>query len=775
MTNLKQILEQSLNQLLTKNDPTMCLSIDFGVMVSQETINLIQRQLNWSQEDIEEADIILHISNILYNNSSVNILPLDDGLYDQLLVAYKRYNPNSYQVGAEPMLLPEAPQQEFEEKKRMYTCITDQEYNSSLYTHDIVDQHTRLNEYRPVEMMYLLQEPITKRLINTKHKYPELVGTLDKCKFVLNAEAADRGAIDNPAVQVFERDFIQKHIFQGVIDQYREFDMIGELKYDGVSVEAEVCGDRIISAYSRGDTGEDIATDLTPIFRNYNLYRAKNVPNDIPFGIKFEAVLTHRNLELLGQMRGKEYKNGRNAIIGLLGASDAYKYTNMITLIPISTSFDMNRVDELNFLNKYYSTGEFNRFVQFHGNYISILYQVQQFTQSAELVRKVLPYMIDGVVISYTDKNIINLLGRVNSVNKYQMAIKFNPRSVRTIFLGYTYNIGKSGEIIPMVHFKPAEFIGTIHTKQTIHSLQRFNELSLIKGQEIDVDYVNDVISYVTKPDTAHNRQLQAQFKPEPFIQICPYCGSRIEISDTGKSARCPNVHCHERKIMRMVDMISRLGFKDFSEETVRALDLTDFKRLVQVYDYSELESKLGPVTADKFRLYQHNLINDPIEDYKIMAALSFEGMAEEKWKIILKVYDLYTLAHMDNAQLHGNLIQINGIGPAIINAIICGFEDYREDIEYVVNNMKIINSKDLGSRPKVALTGTRDEFLMGILNSIGFDCSDKYGVTKDTALLVTTDLNSTSGKMDKARKYGIPIMTPQMIYEKYGIEVTTF
>jgi NAD-dependent DNA ligase len=194
---------------------------------------------------------------------------------------------------------------------------------------------------------------------------------------------------------------------------------------------------------------------------------------------------------------------------------------------------------------------------------------VQQFTQSAELVRKILPYMIDGVVISYINKNIINMLGRVNSVNKYQMAIKFNPRNVRTIFLGYTYNIGKSGEIIPMVHFKPAEFIGTIHTKQTIHSLQRFNELNLVKGQEIDVDYVNDVISYVTKPDTAHNRQLQSQFKPEPFIQICPYCGSRIEISDTGKSARCPNVHCHERKIMRMVDMISRLGFKDMQVSNV--------------------------------------------------------------------------------------------------------------------------------------------------------------------------------------------------------------
>jgi len=775
MTNLKQILEQSLKNLTEKNDPTIALSIDFGVMVSQETVNLIQRQLNWNQDDIDEANIILHISNILYNNSSVNILPLDDGLYDQLLVAYKRYNPLGYQVGAEPIKLQEIVQPEFEEKRYMYTCITNNELDSKMYTRDILDQHTKLNEYRPVEMMYLVQDPITKRLINTKHKYPELVGTLDKCKFVLNDEAASRGAIDNPAVQVFERDFIQKHITQGVIDPYRPISMIGELKYDGVSVEAEVCGDRILSAYSRGDTAEDIATDLTPIFKNYNFYRAKNVPKDVAFGIKFEAVLTHRNLELLGQMRGKEYKNGRNAIIGLLGASDAYMYTDMITLIPLSTSLDMDRVSELKFLNKYYSTGEFNRFVEFYGDYISILYQVNQFTQSAELVRKVLPYMIDGVVISYTDPNIIRLLGRVNSVNKYQMAIKFNPRSVRTIFLGYTYNIGKSGEIIPMVHFKPAEFIGTIHTKQTIHSLQRFNELSLIKGQEIDVDYVNDVISYVTKPDTAHNRQLQSQYRPEPFIQICPYCGSRIEISDTGKSARCPNVHCHERKIMRMVDMISRLGFKDFSEETVRTLDLTEFCDLVKVYNYDELLNKLGPITADKFINYQKEFLANPIEDYKIMAALSFEGMAEEKWKTILKVFDLHTLAGMNNAMLINSLVSINGIGPAIANAVANGFADYSNDINFILNNIKIIDSKYMANKPKVALTGTRDPMLIDIIRSQGYDCDEKYGVTKDIALLITTDLNSTSGKMDKARKYGIPILTPEQFYQSHNIQFGAF
>lgn len=749
---------------------------EYALMVTNVSVDLINRQLSWNQYDIEVADLIIVISNIMYNNTSIDILPLDDGIYDQLLVALKKYNPN-YQVGAEPIIFDEYvnPESQFEEKKLMYRTVNDDLLNSKLFTRDIQAQHTPMYPMRPKTMYTLIQPPITKRLINTEHKYPELVGTLDKCKFVLNVDAQQKGVYGNPAVQIFERDFIHLSISQGVIGTDEVFEMIGELKYDGVSVEAEVCGDTIISALSRGDTAENIATDLTPIFKNYKFYNAKNVPKDITFGIKFEAVLTYRNLELLGQIRGKSYKNGRNAMTGLLGSSDAYRFTDYITLIPLSCSLEMNRIDELNFLNKYYNCGEYNRYCVFRGNYQEILFQVKQFTESAEIIRTVLPYMIDGVVISYTDPNKIRYLGRVNSVNKYQMAIKFNPRKVRTIFLGYTYNIGKSGDVIPMVHFKPAEFIGTIHTKQTIHSFQRFNELKLIKGQEIDVEYMNDVISYVTKPDTQRNRQIAATQDPEEFIKVCPYCGSEIEISDTLKSARCPNINCHERKIFRMVDMIDRLGFKDFSEETVRALDLTDFHKLVKVYDYSTLENILGPVTAAKFIDYQSKLTTTPIEDYKIMAALSFDGIAEEKWKIILKAYPLDLLFKMNHQQLMINLTQLPGMGGKTVEAIIKGFTAYSSDIDYMLHNMHILNSKDMGNHPKVALTGTRDPMLIDIINSVGYDCSDKYTVTKDTAILITTDKNSSSGKMLKALKYGVKIMTPEEFMKSHKIEIGTF
>ena len=51
-----------------------------------------------------------------------------------------------------------------------------------------------------------------------------------------------------------------------------------------------------------------------------------------------------------------------------------------------------------------------------------------------------------------------------------------------------------------MIHYDPVEFYGTIHTKSSGHSYARFNELALHKGDIISVEYVNDVMPYVSRP-----------------------------------------------------------------------------------------------------------------------------------------------------------------------------------------------------------------------------------------------------------------------------------
>ena len=764
INNIICTLQNNLNSLLN-GDMSIIKNISLCNDISLIAVNLINNPI-WDKNYIQIADLILRISNLLYNNSSIDTLPLDDGLYDQLLVIYKKYDPN-YQVGAYPIKYQEKPENEFIDKKEMVVMID----KSKMYIDDIFYQNCYLQ--RPVNMVIKNRDPISKRLINTTHKYPELVGTLDKCKFVLNQDARNKGVYDKPSVQIFERDYIHKCLENNIIKSDEIFDMIGELKYDGISVEAEVQGDIIISALSRGDTADNIATDLTPILGGYRFPFAKKVSKDIKFGIKFEAVITKKDLENISIIRGKKYKNCRNAIIGIFGASDAYKFIDFITLIPLSCSLELNRIDELNFLNKYYNSGEYNRYVQFRGNYQQILFQVKQFVESAEESRILLPYMIDGVVISFIDKNKIDVLGRENSVNKYQMAIKFNPKKVRTIFLGYTYSIGKSGDIIPMVHFKPCEFIGAIHTKQTIHSYERFKNLNLAIGEQIDIEYVNDVISYVTKPNTEYNRTLGVE--PEKFIENCPCCGSKLVISNSGKSIKCLNPYCDERQIMRMVDMFDKLGFKDISEESIRLINIRSLNELIQIYwhDKDRLNI-LGPKTSATLLNYIHNLIfNDStIEDYKIMAAMCFNNMADEKWKVILKYYTIDELRSMNEQELYNNLININGIGSSIIESIINGFKIYECDINTLNNPIKYSNSKGKKELPKVAITGFRDNEFIKLLINNGFDASDKYTVTKNIYALIAADKNNISGKIKKAKDYGIKVYSKDEFIKTHNIKV---
>ena len=217
--------------------------------------------------------------------------------------------------------------------------------------------------------------------------------------------------------------------------------------------------------------------------------------------------------------------------------------------------------------------------------------------------------------------------------------------------------------------------------------------------------------------------------------------------------------------------MIDKLGFKDFSEESVRAIDLTSFKQLVTALDYNKLEI-LGPNTASQFMVYIDILIHNPIEDFKIMSALSFDGMADEKWKMILKSYTINEIVSMNNDQLYESLTKISGIGPKVVQAIINGKDLYSEDIDYILNTISIINSKGKTDRPKVAFTGFRDQEYTQILIDNGFDANDKYGVTKSTAALIADDINSNSSKIQTARKYGIPIYTKQSFLEKNNINL---
>lgn len=724
------------------------LSPDNIIKVSEEAVRIIQKPV-LDEYDQVNAGTIITISQIVYNNTDRSVLFLDDGVYDLLLEKYKNYNA-SPQIGAPVIQFNQdgeaVVKQEFESPmiflENHHEFIEGSLYYPDLIKHPPVDPILYKNIDRNSGII------INKKNIGVPHMYPKLVGSLDKCKFTLDSEAMAREVFNDDNVKVFERDFLAKHLQMGLIDMTTPFELVAELKYDGISVEADVTN-KILSARSRGDANADIAADLTPILGGYVFPYAPEIPENEAFGMKFEAIITYNNLDKMARLRDKNYKNSRNGIIGLFGASDAYDYRDLITLIPLATSIeDIDRVTEIEFLNKYYHSGEYLRYSILKGTYTEILFQVYRFVKEAETIRGIMPFMYDGVVVSYRDPRIIKALGRENSINKYSIAIKFNPLVREAIFTGYTYTIGQDGTITPMIHYTPVEFNGTIHTKSSGHSLKRFNELGLANGDILQIEYTNDVMPYVTKPPVQNN--FANSNPPVPFPTHCPCCGTQLEPSSSGKSIVCPNRSCPERVVSKMANMMAKLNLKDFGEETFRLLKTSSFYELMS-YTKEYLMQFLGEITAEKLIERINEIRNTPIYDYKILGAIGFTGIAGETWRKILNVVNLEEIIYLEDDQLRSVLSQIRGIGPKTIDIIV--FERYGllKDLQLIDSLTNVISSKGLKQGKTIRYTGCRpDEQLTAYLTSLGCDARPDAGVTKTTDVLVVPYIGFSSSKMNK-------------------------
>lgn len=749
----------------------------------------IYHKQNLSPEDIEDLKGIILIGNITYNNTDKELLPLEDGVYDLLLEKYKTYDPN-FQVGAEVIKFNASKKNNevfIEQNLKPAVVFLDNEeidkITNAEFVEDLLIDETKFIDKRDFECQSVPLDPtyIPKGTHDTQHNHPELVGTLDKCKFVLDRDAIDRGVYNDSNVKTVERDFFADHLKRGIINPSDVFDIVLELKYDGVSVEAD-CTDEIVSARSRGDTGANKAVDLTPMLKGYKFpHRPKGSKM---IGVKFEAIITEYDLPAFNKAKDYEYKNCRSAIVGLMGSSDIYKYRDFITLVPLAVEKSIyenechcNRLEEIQFLNTYFVTkGCPLRYSSCKGTYLENLFWIKLFTSEAEMMRPYIPFMYDGIVLSYLDENIRQKLGRENYINKYSIAVKFNPLKKQTIFRGYTYTVGQDGSITPMIHYDPVEFYGTIHDKSTGHSFARFQELQLHLGDMLDVEYVNDVMPYVNKPYNDFNIENAKSHPLELFPQLCPICGSPIVISDSGKSAKCTNPSCGGRSLARMVNMCAKLGMNGFGEATLLKINVDHLEDLfcllhrtgsdVEDNTHFRILSDLGfgPVEIENMRNEVDNVLTKGLLDTELLGSLGFDNVSNKTWELILSKISLdqfiKEIEFRDDDNIFVDTLKsIKGIGPSTCDTIIREYPFFSDDIEYMLKNANIIHYvPNVGK--KIRATGFRDKQLFTILNNMGFDADDNGTVTKDTDILLVPMEGYSSTKTQKAQQYGVQIVT---------------
>ena len=764
-----EIIDSAINQ--ASRGSLLWCDEDFKNLANSIALKALEsKQLE--KEDIENLYGILFLSNILYNNTTREYLPLEDGVYDLCISKYNNLTNGQAPVGAPPIVFETSDldivktvneQVSSNEMIEVYKNIDFVETDTSVIDRNLFYNHPITSWYADDENWSL--ELQAKKSRSKGHMYPSLTGTLDKCKFVTLHDAARHGiSPDDYSVGIFERDFMHAIRSRGLnIDM-----LIVEIKYDGVSVELVVNGDTVIEAYSRGDTKNNEAADLTPIFGGLTFPNARGkVDKGTVFGIKCECIITYDNLMLLSKEFGRTYKNPRNAVTGLIGSLDGRKYMKYLTLIPIRTAgLDIDdRTVDIEFLNTYYSLGMDLKYWILQGSYESILYQARSIVNELENARPYMPYMYDGVVISSMSPAVKQIMGRVNSVDKWSIAVKFNSQVKETVFTGYSYSVGQNGIITPKAHFRPVEFLGTIHTNTTAHSYQRFKQLGLRIGDIVSIEYRNDVICYINKPDNAYN-----QSNPNPveqFPEYCPSCGTKLIFTE--KSASCPNVRCPGRNLGRIVNMLAKLNIKDFSTAYIEALGISSLTELIS-YDINKAKSILGDVIGDKFGEKISQLMATNYPDYRIVGSIGFSSVAQEKWKLILKELRLESIINMGSEELYNTLYAMKGIGPVTAKTIV------EERDNYLLNDLVTISTmpnvyRTFGSvevRPEVRFTGVRDSQLEEMFNSKGFDADGKKTVTKKTAILIVPYMGFTSSKTSKVSPQCM-IMSPEMARDYIG------
>lgn len=717
--------------------------------IKQTTFKIISTPLeNCTQDMIDDMCRIIDMANKVYNETTLDSI-IDDDEYDLLIQRYtqifnevpigKTENSTYMEVGHKPTSV-----NEFEP---LFTQVNRKDY---IFADAIIPVDEKLYRSKYTIDMNIGDKGVKKA--NMDQLYPELVGTLGKCKYVLFQDASGVGTDE----AVFERDFIAKHIKSGIYDKNRQLSYMLQLKYDGISVVATIKNGKIIQASSRGDISNNKAEDYTPILYGYTFPNAVHISDEI--GVKFEAIITYSDLERYNKETGSDFKNCRTGISSIFARDNGRRYQKYITLVPL----DMNHQphgygldNRVAFLNEYFANTIKNEGAIMVGNYVSLLYQVDKFLKEAEALRNYSYFMYDGIVFSYLDEDIVDALGRIGSINQYQMAIKFKADTKLTKFTGYSYTIGKDGRITPMINYEPVMFIGTYHTKSSGHSYGRFKELNLRKGDTIAVEYRNDVMPYVSVVDN----QAPNPNPPEEFISHCPACGNRITISDSGKTAICNNIQCSGRAIKRLAGFFEALNIKNFSEAYLQRLGVI---YLADIYNMSTVELARrfnSDVLADKFRVGLNEGLNNRF-DYELMGALGFTSMGSSKWKTILSHMTIIELIKlMANPNLALNTISnIKGVGLKTATTVIEEYPLFEKDINFI-RTLKYKEICKEAFRKSVRFSGVRDSSFIQVLNNIGFDASGTAGLTKDTDILVIPYNGFTSSKVKKAEENGTLIV----------------
>ena len=257
-----------------------------------------------------------------------------------------------------------------------------------------------------------------------------------------------------------------------------DFEITGEMKYDGTSISLTYEGGRLVRAVTRGDgtQGDDVTANVKTI-RSIPLVLQ---PGDWPekFEIRGEILMPWKVFDELNKEREYNeetlFANPRNAASGTLKTQDPREVSKR----RLDAIFYYLLSDNLPH-DTHYANMEAARRWGFKVSDMTILRTVEEvdaFIEYWDTARKELPVATDGLVFKVNSLRQQLNLGYTAKSPRWAVAFKFNPENACTPLRFVSFETGRMGIVTPVANLEPVLLSGTVVKRASLHNADIMEE-----------------------------------------------------------------------------------------------------------------------------------------------------------------------------------------------------------------------------------------------------------------------------------------------------------
>lgn len=554
-------------------------------------------------------------------------------------------------------------------------------------------------------------------------------------------------------------------------------------KLDGLTLVVTYDNGKLSKIVTRGDG--HIGTNITHLADGINGV-LKNINYKGHLVLRGEALISYSDFEDFCAESDDDYANPRNLASGSLSLKDVeeLKRRNLNWIcfsLVYSDDVLSTFADQMNFLDSLgFNTVE--RTLVTNPSEINIQKSIDDFTD--KVVNNINPYPVDGLVICYDDMAYAKT-GSVTGhhATKAGYAFKWADEAATTILEEIEWSCAAS-TITPVAIFKPVELEGTTVKRASLCNISECERLMIgSKGSEISVIKANKII-----PKVIHVSRTEGSLI---IPDKCPVCNAdtKIVISDVSltKTLKCTNPDCAAKKLNRFSRFVSKQGcnIDGLSKQTISKF--VSFGWIHNNGDIYRLKNhKEEIIELDGFGEKSANNICNAIEkarnvlDLRLVYALNIPLVAQDVAKKLLSNYSFEELMNISiNETDLEYFAHIDGIGPEKSSSFINWFKDDNNvsmvnDLLTEITIERSVNETKGNKCENLTFVVTGDVYQFKNRNElkayIEFEGGKVTGsVSKSTSYLINNDVNSTSGKNQKAHELNIPIISEQDFIDMFG------